>query len=165
MDSNIYKTPIGNILISSDKEAITTLKLVGASIARPPMDGLDPSAVEASHHPTTLTDLAAKQLLEYLDGKRQEFTIPLAPKGTVFQQAVWDALLSIPYGETRSYKQVAQMINNPKAVRAVGMANNKNPIWIIIPCHRVIGSNGKLVGYGGGLDIKEKLLLLEKSHY
>jgi len=86
----------------------------------------------------------------------------LNPRGTVFQKQVWKALLEIPYGETRSYKQIAEAIGNPKAVRAVGMANNRNPLLIVVPCHRVIGANGKLVGYGAGLDKKEFLLRLEK---
>ncbi len=89
--------------------------------------------------------------------------MPLNPNGTVFQKKVWNALCNIPYGETRSYKQVAEAVGNNKASRAVGMANNKNPIMIVIPCHRVIGSNGSLVGYAGGLDIKEKLLFLENK--
>jgi len=88
--------------------------------------------------------------------------LPLAPAGTAFMQKVWNALLTIPYGETRSYKEIAIAVGNSKACRAVGMANNRNPISVVIPCHRVIGANGKLVGYGGGLDIKSYLLDLEK---
>lgn len=105
-----------------------------------------------------------KQLIEYFNGSRKKFDLPIAPKGTEFQLKVWKALLAIPYGETRSYKDIAIAIGNEKASRAVGMANNRNPISIIIPCHRVIGSNGKLVGYGGGLTIKEYLLTLEKNN-
>ena len=100
---------------------------------------------------------------EYLIGKRKSFDLPLNPRGTVFQQQVWKALCDIPYGETRSYKQIAEAIGNPKAVRAVGMANNRNPVLIVVPCHRVIGANGKLVGYGAGIEKKEFLLKLEKS--
>ena len=96
-----------------------------------------------------------------MDGKRKSFDLPLKPEGTEFQKKVWNALLDIPYGETRSYKDIAVAIGNPKACRAVGMANNRNPISIIIPCHRVIGANGSLVGYGGGLPIKIELLNLE----
>ena len=110
---------------------------------------------------TPLLAQAARELEEYFDGKRQHFDIRLNLQGTSFQIAVWEALLCIPYGETRSYKQVAEMIGNPKACRAVGMANNRNPIMIIVPCHRVIGANGSLTGYGGGLDVKECLLKLE----
>ena len=106
---------------------------------------------------------AAKQIQEYFLGKRKEFELPLAPSGTEFMQKVWKALQTIPYGETRSYKQVAEIAGNAKACRAVGMANNRNPISIVIPCHRVIGANGDLVGYGGGLDKKIFLLDLEKS--
>ena len=111
---------------------------------------------------TPLIKEACRQLSEYLKGERKTFDLPLNPKGTDFQKCVWRALCDIPYGETRTYKQIAEAIGNPKAVRAVGMANNRNPITIIVPCHRVIGANGKLVGYGGGLEMKEILLRLEK---
>ena len=111
---------------------------------------------------TPLVKEACRQLSEYLKGERKTFDLPLNPKGTDFQKCVWRALCDIPYGETRTYKQIAEAIGNPKAVRAVGMANNRNPITIIVPCHRVIGANGKLVGYGGGLEMKEFLLRLEK---
>ena len=113
---------------------------------------------------TTLIKKATSQLFEYLNGKRRDFNLPLLKEGTDFQISVWNELLKIPYGETRSYKDIAVAINNEKAVRAVGMANNKNKISIFIPCHRVIGSNKKLVGYGGGLEIKEFLLNLEKRN-
>lgn len=102
------------------------------------------------------------QLGEYFLGKRIDFDIPLKPLGTDFQLSVWKALTQIPYGQTCSYKDIAYAINNEKSCRAVGMANNRNPISFIIPCHRVIGANGKLVGYGGGLPIKSALLDLEK---
>jgi methylated-DNA-[protein]-cysteine S-methyltransferase len=104
------------------------------------------------------------QLEEYFEGKRKSFDLPFEPKGTEFQKLVWNELLKIPYGETCSYGEIAKRIGNPKASRAIGMANNRNPISIIIPCHRVIGASGKLVGYGGGIDIKEKLLNLEKEN-
>ena len=107
---------------------------------------------------------AEKQIREYLAGLRQTFDLPLSPAGTEFQKMIWAALQRIPYGETCSYQQVAAMVGKPNACRAVGMANNKNPILIIIPCHRVIGSNGKLVGYAAGLAVKEKLLELERAH-
>lgn len=110
---------------------------------------------------TPLLKETGKQLLEYLEGKRKNFTVPLNPKGTKFMQEVWTALQEIPYGETRTYGQIAQRIGKPKAARAVGMANHRNPIPIIIPCHRVIGSNGKLVGYALGMKMKKFLLTLE----
>ena len=106
---------------------------------------------------------AHQQLAEYLKGERKSFDLPLRMKGTDFQQRVWNALLDIPYGETRSYEQIAEAIGKPKAVRAVGMANNRNPLLIVVPCHRVIGADGKLVGYGAGIEKKEFLLRLEKS--
>ena len=110
---------------------------------------------------TTLIRDAGKQIDEYFKGERKIFELPLETKGTPFQKAAWEALLTIPYGETRSYKQMAEQVGSSKAYRAVGMANNRNPIAIVIPCHRVIGASGKLVGYGGGLHIKEYLLELE----
>jgi methylated-DNA-[protein]-cysteine S-methyltransferase len=111
---------------------------------------------------TPLIRKAAAQIEEYLDGKRKQFKLPLALHGTEFQLAVWRALQDIPFGETRSYKEIAAGIGRPLAVRAVGMANNRNPISIIVPCHRVIGHDGKLVGYGGGLPLKQRLLELER---
>jgi O-6-methylguanine DNA methyltransferase len=113
---------------------------------------------------TDYTESVYNQLLEYFDGKRKEFDFQYELRGTTFQKKVWNALCNIPYGETRSYKEIAIEIGNEKACRAVGMANNKNPITIVVPCHRVIGANGKLVGYGGGLDMKEQLLKLEKDN-
>ena len=112
---------------------------------------------------TPLIKEAYHQLIEYLQGNRKTFHLPLRMKGTDFQVTVWKALCDIPYGETRSYKQIAEAIGNPKAVRAVGLANNKNPLLVVVPCHRVIGANGKLVGYAAGIEKKEFLLKLEKS--
>lgn len=106
---------------------------------------------------------AAVQLSEYFSGVRRDFSLPLAAKGTPFQMQVWQALTTIPYGETWSYQDLANAIGNPKAVRAVGLANGKNPISVIVPCHRVIGKNGKLTGYAGGVERKQKLLTLEQS--
>lgn len=108
-----------------------------------------------------LLDAAEAQLREYFAGARRTFDLPLAPHGTEFQQRVWAALRAIPYGETRTYGELAAAIGSPNASRAVGMANHRNPIPIIIPCHRVIGANGTLTGYAGGLEIKRKLLALE----
>lgn len=113
---------------------------------------------------TELLSMATIQLDEYFQGKRTTFSLPFKLTGTPFQLAVWKELQNIPYGQTTSYKEIAQKINKPKAYRAVGMANNKNPLPIITPCHRVIGSNGKLIGYAGGLKLKNYLLELEKSH-
>lgn len=110
---------------------------------------------------TQLLQEACRQLDAYFNGRLQQFSLPLAPRGTPFQQRVWRALQAIPYGETMSYKEVAVCVGQPKAARAVGMANNRNPIPIIIPCHRVIGADGQLVGYGSGLPIKIKLLTIE----
>ncbi|NLH46684.1 MAG: methylated-DNA--[protein]-cysteine S-methyltransferase [Acholeplasmataceae bacterium] len=111
-----------------------------------------------------LADMAIQQLEEYFSGKRRSFSLPMAPEGTQFMLDVWRALISIPYGEVISYGDIARAIEKPKAARAVGMANNRNPLPIIIPCHRVIGANGQLVGYAGGLGCKEKLLALEKEN-
>ena len=112
---------------------------------------------------TPLIKKAASQLEEYFYSKRKNFDLPLKPEGTDFQLSVWNALQTIPFGETRSYKDIAVQIGNPKACRAVGMANNRNPIVIIIPCHRVIGNNGSLSGYGGGISVKKFLLDLERG--
>ncbi|CAD9197086.1 methylated-DNA--[protein]-cysteine S-methyltransferase [Acinetobacter bohemicus] len=117
--------------------------------------------IEQVHHPILLE--TQKQLREYFAGTRQQFDLPLDFEGTVFQKKVWQALLGIPFGETRSYRDIAAQVGNIKAVRAVGAANGKNPISIIAPCHRVVGVNGKLVGFAGGLNNKEILLGLEKQ--
>jgi methylated-DNA-[protein]-cysteine S-methyltransferase len=106
----------------------------------------------------------ARQLEEYFAGERTDFDLPLAAEGTPFQRRVWDALRAIPYGETVSYGELARRIGQPTASRAVGLANGRNPISIVVPCHRVIGSSGKLVGYGGGLERKQTLLGLERGH-
>ena len=145
-----YDFPVGRIYIAESDGAITDL------VMRPIED-----AVEKE---TPLLSKAAEMLREYFDGKRKSFEgLPLRAEGTAFQKKAWDALLTIPYGQTRSYKQQAEAIGNVKACRAVGAANGKNPISIFIPCHRVIGSNKSLVGYGGGLDVKKALLELERK--
>lgn len=113
---------------------------------------------------TSLSDRCFGQLEEYLAGERKRFDLPLCPQGTAFQKKVWEALCTIPYGQTRSYADIAVQIGDPKACRAVGMANNRNPIAILVPCHRVIGKNGDLTGYAGGLEIKRRLLDLEKQY-
>lgn len=116
---------------------------------------------EDATHPVLLK--TERQLGEYFAGKRKEFSVPLDMRGTPFQKNVWEALLSIPFGETRSYGQLAKQLGNPGAMRAVGAANGKNPISIVVPCHRVIGTNGKLTGFAGGLKTKEHLLKLEAA--
>lgn len=153
----LYETRIGRVLIAEDDLGITDLALdTGTKEVK--IDG----GIEYAE--TDRIKRTASQLYEYLDGKRTTFTVPLHPQGTKFQLAVWDALREIPYGQTRSYRQIAGKVGSPKGCRAVGMANHANPIMIIVPCHRVIGANGSLVGYGGGLDIKQQLLELEGSH-
>lgn len=146
-----YEMKIGKIKIVEYENSIVELKI-----------SMDSSEDHVEVIETDLIKKTAKQLREYLEGNRRVFSVPMNPIGTTFQKKVWNILQSIPYGETWSYKQVAEAIGNPKACRAVGMANNKNPIMIMIPCHRVIGTNGKLIGYAGGLGVKEVLLGLEK---
>ena len=148
-----YEYPIGGIGIAEDNDAITRVYF----LVNNKKDFNGYAVAE-----TSLIKKAAKQLKEYFAGKRKEFELPLAPAGTEFQRSVWRALQTISYGKTRSYGEIAAQIEKPKACRAVGMANNRNPIVIIVPCHRVIGHDGSLVGYGGGLDIKRYLLDLEK---
>ena len=148
-----YETEIGKIGISVKNEAVIRVFFEN-------MDS-DPDAVVKE---TNVAKECANQIREYLQGSRLVFNLPLAPEGTVFQQKVWEQLQLIPYGETRTYGQIANAIGCPGGSRAVGLANNRNPIAIVIPCHRVIGADGKLVGYGGGLPLKEKLLQQEASH-
>jgi len=118
--------------------------------------------VPDDQHPVLMK--TERQLGEYFAGKRKTFSVPLDMRGTPFQKNVWEALLAIPFGETRSYGQLATQLGNPRATRAVGAANGRNPISIIVPCHRVIGSSGKLTGFAGGLETKERLLRLENCH-
>ena len=143
--------PIGLITLVEEGDAVTQLHF-GAFFS-----GI------AEQRETPLLQEAARQLTAYFQGQLRNFSLPLQPKGTTFQRSVWEQLQRIPYGQTCSYGDIARACGNPKASRAVGMANNRNPISIIIPCHRVIGADGKLVGYGGGLDIKIRLLELEKT--
>ncbi len=156
-----YETPVGKIGIKENGSEIIEIyfEKEESHEGSPYIDHMDVTQVK-----TPLLQNAGQQLMEYFSGHRKTFDLPLAPKGTPFQLKVWKALLDIPYGETRSYKDIAIAAGNPKASRAVGMANNRNPISIVIPCHRVIGTNGKLVGYGGGLHTKEYLLALEKRN-
>lgn len=149
---SVYPSPIGEIVIAADTDGLITDVTFGK---------VPDSATKME---TPAIKEAARQLQEYFAGKRRKFELPLNPSGTQFQEDVWAALQEIPYGETRTYGQVAATVGNPKGSRAVGLANNRNPIAVIIPCHRVIGANGKLTGYAGGLDSKQHLLDLEKKH-
>ena len=148
-----YQTELGIIGIAKSDEKITHLFFDGEKFNENGYEKNESSVLKE----------AGKQLKEYFKGERRDFDLPLAPAGTEFMIKVWKALQTIPYGETRSYKQIAELAGNSKACRAVGMANNRNPIAIIIPCHRVIGASGDLIGYGGGLDKKVFLLDLEKT--
>jgi methylated-DNA-[protein]-cysteine S-methyltransferase len=147
-------SPVGPLLLAADDAGLRQIIFMnGRDRAQPDSSWVQDSAAFAE---------AARQLRAYFAGELELFDLPLAPVGTPFQLQVWRRLCEIPYGETISYGELARRIGNPKASRAVGLANGSNPIPIIIPCHRVIGSNGKLTGYGGGLPIKEKLLALER---
>ena len=148
----MFQTILGKVVISEQEGAITELFFA------------NDTQYIGNNRITPLLEEAEKQLLEYFSGIRRTFDLKLAAKGTEFQKTVWNTLQEIAYGETRSYKQVAEMIGRPEASRAVGMANSKNPILIITPCHRIIGSDGKLVGYAGGLEIKKNLLEMENNH-
>jgi methylated-DNA-[protein]-cysteine S-methyltransferase len=147
-------SPIGLLLLAADDSGLRQIHF--ADDKHPPKP--DPTWRE---NPSQLQE-AIRQLRAYFAGELETFDLPLAPQGTAFQLKVWKLLCDIPYGETISYGELARRVGNPKASRAVGLANGSNPIPIIIPCHRVIGSNGKLTGYGGGLPLKEKLLALER---
>lgn len=159
-------SPLGQILIVEDGAAITHLYFIVGDITSNSdlVFTAETAFPDAALKETALLKEAGRQMQEYFSGKRKQFSLPLAPAGTAFQQNVWNALRDIPYGQTRSYGQIARTLGNVKAGRAVGMANSKNPISIVIPCHRVIGADGKLVGYGGGLDRKAYLLALEKEN-
>lgn len=143
----LVESPIGALTIVSNGESITAVRFGDKS------DGLPSCA---------LLEQAAQELAEYFAGQRRVFTVPLNAQGTAFQRSVWAALCEIPYGETASYAEIAERVGNPAACRAVGSANHRNPIPIFVPCHRVIGKNGALIGYAGGMEIKDFLLLLEK---
>lgn len=147
-----YETDIGKIYIAENNKKITNLYFKTDAI---------PQNVEICE--TATIREAYGQLAGYLAGEVTEFDLPLSPKGTDFMQSVWRSLCKIPFGTTASYGDIAKHIGRPKAARAVGLANNRNPIPIFIPCHRVVGADGKLVGYRGGIALKEKLLQLEKG--
>ena len=153
MNYSYLETPIGTLLIAAD-DALREIRFPNKTAAHRP----DPAWTESARGVTSDT---LRQLREYFAGRRSEFDLPLDPAGTEFQRTVWRLLREIPYGETISYGELARRVGNPQASRAVGAANGRNPIPIVIPCHRVIGSNGKLTGFGGGLPTKEALLGLE----
>lgn len=149
MEFLFFETPLGYMALGEEEGHITRLYLPNSPTPR-----LMP-------HETPLLGRAKEQLLEYLAGERKVFDLPLAPQGTPFQQKVWNALRDIPWGETRSYRDIAVAVDSPKGFRAVGMANHRNPIPIFIPCHRVVGADGSLTGYAGGLELKKALLTIE----
>jgi methylated-DNA-[protein]-cysteine S-methyltransferase len=153
-----YKTmesPVGELKLISSERGLAAILWENDKPRRVKL----PPVAENKKHPVLLE--TERQLNDYFSGKRRSFSLKLDFKGTDFQKTVWSALLTIPFGETRSYAQIAKQINKPKAARAVGAANGKNPISIIAPCHRVIGSTGKLTGFAGGLNVKACLLALE----
>jgi len=146
-------SPIGDLILVAEDGALREIRFTAGTRPEGPPD-------DAEEDPRPLERVAG-QLREYFAGVRREFDVPLAPQGTPFQRRVWDALLEVGYGRTATYADIARAIDHPRSVRAVGLANGRNPIPIIIPCHRIIGSDGSLTGYGGGLAIKRKLLELE----
>jgi len=167
----IHVSPMGPLFLAASERGLVALefdaRLPGQQTIRPNPRDLRSESQRAEKHsfrfepsPRALRDYV-HELEEYFSGKRREFTFPLDLRGTDFQLACWRALLAIPYGETRTYADIAHAVGKPHAFRAVGMANNRNPVAIVVPCHRVIASDGTLCGYGGGLDIKRKLLELE----
>ena len=144
--------PFGRFGVEEKEGAVTHLYLNPAGAVLP-----------AEERETPLLAEAMRQLAEYFAGERREFELPLAPEGTPFMRRVWAELVKVPYGATATYGEIAERIGNPGGSRAVGLANNRNPIAIIIPCHRIIGRSGKLVGYAGGVELKERLLALESG--
>lgn len=156
MKYRYLKTPVGEIMIAGDEKG---LRFIGF----PEGKGRIEPQPDWKRSDRSFGDVA-KQLKEYFAGNRRSFELELAPDGTRFQRSVLDALQDIPYGETRSYAEIAKAVGRPRAVRAVGAANGRNPLPIVIPCHRVIGSNGSLTGFGGGIETKRFLLDLEREH-
>ena len=153
MISAIYDSPIGPLTLASDGTALVQLEFEGGKYPLPQYElGID-----------KIIDQTRRELDQYFAGKLRAFKVKVAPQGTEFQRKVWAALQTIPYGETRSYVQQARAIGAPKATRAVGAANGRNPIPVIIPCHRVIGANGSLTGFGGGMERKQILLEMEQG--
>jgi O-6-methylguanine DNA methyltransferase len=149
-------SPVGQLFLAASAKGLVRLEFEERVMA------LDSKRIELRESAEALAPYI-RQLNEYFDSHRREFSLPLDLRGTDFQLKCWHALLAIPYGETRSYADLARAIGHPQAFRAVGMSNNRNPVAIVVPCHRVIASDGSLCGYGGGLDIKRKLLDLEQA--
>jgi O-6-methylguanine DNA methyltransferase len=149
-------SPVGPLFLAASTKGLVRLEFEART------QTLNHKTSQLKESKTALTPYL-EQLNQYFAGRRREFSIPLDLRGTEFQLACWNALLEIPYGETRSYRDIAETIGHPHAYRAVGMSNNRNPVAIVVPCHRVIASSGSLCGYGGGLDLKRKLLDLEQS--
>jgi O-6-methylguanine DNA methyltransferase len=166
LHSTIFKSQIGPLFLAASERGLVALefdaRLPGQQTIRPnPRDlRTETKALKFTESAENLLPYV-QELQEYFAGQRREFTFPLDVRGTDFQVACWRALLKIPYGETRTYADIARAVGSPQGFRAVGMANNRNPIAIVVPCHRVIASDGTLCGYGGGLDLKRKLLELE----
>lgn len=157
--SNVHaklQTPVGELTLIASDQALRAIIWESGPVFDPA--GLDKGTAQPDQ---PILRQAGEQLQAYFRGERQSFDLPLAPQGTEFQKSVWQALLTIPYGQTRSYGELAAQLGQPKASRAVGAANGRNPLSIVVPCHRVIGSSGKLTGFGGGLEAKELLLKLE----
>lgn len=155
IDHYLFKSPIGWLLLSADQNHITGLSLQ--------QENIDPTILQSSVQHSDIVYEAYSQLQEYFSRKRIRFELPIHNAGTAFQQQVWQELRQIPYGETRSYEEIAVAIGNPRACRAIGQANNRNPILIINPCHRVIHKNGDITGFGCGTEVKRFLLNLEKQ--
>jgi len=166
LSSTTFESPIGPLFLAASDKGLVALefdaRLPGQQTIRPnPRDlRAESNKIGFEESPKNLSRYT-RELAQYFDGERREFSFPLDLRGTEFQLACWHALLDIPYGETRTYADIARAVGRPQGFRAVGMANNRNPIAIVVPCHRVIASDGTLRGYGGGLDIKRKLLELE----
>lgn len=165
------ETPVGAVCITATDDAIVALQFGrrapdGSELPAGAAPGKRKTreAMTPGEEADRLLLRAAAELDEYFAGRRRAFTLPLAPRGTAFQQAVWEALRSIPYGQTRTYAEIAQAVGKSRACRAVGMANHRNPIAILIPCHRVVGSDGSLTGYAAGVGIKAQLLALERRY-
>ena len=155
MQYRSIESPVGPLLLAGDERGLRFVLFSKGGRPAAPQPDWEPDRGRLAE--------PMRQLTEYFKGKLKTFDVPVAPVGTAFQRAVWLQLQAIPYGETISYGELARRLGNPRAVRAVGLANGSNPIAIIIPCHRVIGSNGSLVGYGGGLPTKQALLALERG--